>query len=105
MLRWPPLVATSLVDNQVVHPLWAFSVLMLLPVFLVVFNRFVDLQHPNTESSHSGPASFSKGGPVRLTRFVEMSLDTYSAKMNQVIAVGRFEHIGNASIRVERTTK
>ena len=75
------------------------SQLLLLPV---VSNPFVDL-HPNVESSHSGP-NFSEGGPVRLTRFVEMFLDTYYATVNEMIAAGRFEHIGHPSIRVEGTT-
>ena len=33
-----------------------------------------------------------------------MSLDTYHATVNEMIAAGRFEHIGHASIRVEGTT-
>ena len=48
--------------------------------------------------------SFLEGRPVRLTRFVEMSLDKYYATVNEMITVGRFEHIGHASIRVEGTT-
>ena len=47
---------------------------------------------------------FSGGGPVRLTRFVEMSLDSYYAHLNQMISLGRFEHIGRASIHLERAT-
>ena len=98
-----------LVDNQVppstVSPfsLAAPPVPTQNPAPPVVSNPFVDL-HPNTESSHSGPPSFSEGGPVRLTRLVEMSLDTYYATVNEMIAAGRFEHIGHASIRVEGTT-
>ena len=102
----PALAATSLVDIQVlpstVSPFSpeAPSVPTLLPVPPVVSNHFADL-HPNAESCHSGPPSFSEGGPVRLTRFVEMSLDTYYATVNEMIAAGRFEHIGHASVRVE----
>ena len=71
-----PPSSARLVDNQVppstVSPfsLAAPPVPTQLPVPRVVSNPFVDL-HPNTESSHSGPPSFSEGGPVRLTRFVE----------------------------------
>ena len=75
---------------------------MRLPQFRLSFLSL--LWYPNAESSHSGPPSFSEGGPVRLTRFVEMSLDTYYATVNEMIAAGRFEHIGHASIRAEGTT-
>ena len=47
---------------------------------------------------------FAEGGPVRLTRFVEMSLESYYAHLNQMISQGRFEHIGRASIRLEGAT-
>ena len=52
------------------------------------------------------PASiqFTEGGPVRLTRFVEMPLDVYYARLNQMVSQGRFEHIGRASIRLEGAT-
>ena len=41
---------------------------------------------------------------LRLTRFVEMSLDSWHAHLNQMISQGRFEHIGRASIRLEGAT-
>ena len=71
-------------------------------MFPVVSNPFVDL-YSNVESSFSGPPSFLEGGPVKLTRFVEMSSDICHATVNEMIVVGRFEHIGHASIR-EGTT-
>ena len=39
-----------------------------------------------------------------LTRFVEMSLDSYHAHLNQMISQGRFEHVGRVSIRLEGAT-
>ena len=49
----------------------------------------------------SPPIQFSKRGPVRLTRFVEMPLDAHCARLNQMVSQGRFEHVGRASIRLE----
>ena len=43
-------------------------------------------------------------GPVRLTRFVDMSLENYYATVREMVSSGRFEHIGRASIRVEGTS-
>ena len=48
--------------------------------------------------------NFPEGGPVRLTRFVEISLDSYYARVQEMIQAGRFEHIGRASIRLEGST-
>ena len=50
--------------------------------------------------SHSGPPCLSEVGPVRLTRFVEMFLDTFYATVNKMIAVACFE----LPTRVEGTT-
>ena len=43
-------------------------------------------------------------GPVRLTRFLEMSTDVYCATVNSLIAAGRFNHIGEASVLLEGQT-
>ena len=50
--------------------------------------------------SGSGGASL-KAGPVRLTRFVELSFEHYYSTVNEKVNAGRFEHIGRATIRVE----
>ena len=42
-----------------------------------------------------------EAGPVRLTRFVEMSLEHHYSTVNAMVNEGRFEHIGRATIRVE----
>ena len=40
----------------------------------------------------------------RLTRYVEMSLDTYYARLNRTVSQGRFKHIGRATFRLEGAT-
>ena len=42
-----------------------------------------------------------EAGPVRLTRFVDMSLETYYASVSNMVSAGQFEHIGRATIRIE----
>ena len=39
-----------------------------------------------------------------MTRFVEIPLDSYYARVQEMIQGGRFEHIGRASIRLEGST-
>ena len=67
----------------------------------VVSSPFVNLS-PSGNPSLVVP--FAKGGPVRLTRFVEMSLDSYYAHLNGMVSSGVFQHSGRASIRVEGTS-
>ena len=50
--------------------------------------------------SGSGGVSL-EAGPVRLTRFVGMSLEHYYSTVNEMVNAGRFEHIGRATVRVE----
>ena len=65
------------------------------------------MSSPFVNLSSSGNPSpvvpFAEGGPVRLTRFVEMSLDSFYAHLNGMVSSGVFQHIGRASIRVEGT--
>ena len=42
-----------------------------------------------------------EAGPVRLTRFLEMSLEQHYSTVNAMVNEGRFEHNGHATIRVE----
>ena len=51
----------------------------------------------------NSPIQFS-GGPVRLTGFVKMPLDTCCAHWNLMVSQGRLEHIGRAKNRPEGTT-
>ena len=38
---------------------------------------------------------------MRLTRFVEMSLETHCASVSNMVSAGQFEHFGRATIRIE----
>ena len=73
---------------------------------IVVSNRFVTMpvaaERPPSQSTF--PFQFPEGGPVRLTRFVEMPLDVYYARVNGMIQSGVFEDIGRATIRFEEKT-
>ena len=64
--------------------------------------------HPfvGVPTQRQSPATvlFSERGPVRFTRFVEMSLDSHCAHLNEMISQGRIEHIGRASIHLEKAT-
>ena len=42
-----------------------------------------------------------EAGPVRPTRFVDMSLEKYCATVSNMVSAGQFEHIGRATIRIE----
>ena len=42
-----------------------------------------------------------EAGPVRLTRFVDMSLENYYASVSNMVSAGQFEHIGRATIRID----
>ena len=53
---------------------------------------------PAPQSSNPTLLNFPEGGPVRLTRFVEIPLDSYNARVQEMIQAGRCEHIGRASI-------
>ena len=66
----------------------------------VVSSPFVNL---SSSGNPSLVVPFAEAGPVRLTRFVEMSLDSY-AHLNGMVSSGAFQHIGRASIRVEGTS-
>ena len=61
----------------------------------------VQCANPAPQSSNHTLLNFPEGGPVRLTRFVEIPLDSYYARVQEMIQAGRFEHIGRASIRLE----
>ena len=67
----------------------------------MVSSPFVNL---SSSGNPSPVVPFAEAGPVRLTRFVEMSLDSYYAHLNGMVSSGVFEHIGRASIRVEGTS-
>ena len=67
----------------------------------VVSSPFVNL---SSSGNPSPVVPFAKGGPVRLTRFVEMSLGSYYAHLNGMVSSGVFQHTGRASIRVEGTS-
>ena len=45
-----------------------------------------------------------EAGPVRLTRFLEMPRDHFYSTLSGPIVAGRFNHIGNASVRLEAQT-
>ena len=68
----------------------------------VASHPFVGL--PTQGGQPPATVQFSERGPVRLTRFVEMSLDSCYAHLIQMISQGRFEHIGRASIRLVGAT-
>ena len=72
---------------------------------IVVSNPFVTMpvaaEPPPSQSTY--PFQFPEGGPVRLTRFVEMPLDVYYARVNGMIQSGVFEDIGRATIRLGGT--
>ena len=57
----------------------------------------------NTVVSNRG-SPLPGAGPVRLTRFLEMPRDQYYATVNAMITAGRFNHIGEASVRLEGQT-
>ena len=69
---------------------------------MVASHPFVGV--PTQGGQSPATVQFAEGGPVRLTRFVEMSLDSNYAHLNQMISQGKFEHIGRASIRLEGAT-
>ena len=73
---------------------------------IVVSHPFVTMpvaaEHPPSQSA--SPFQFPEGGPVGLTRFVDMPLDVYYALVNGMIQSGNFENIGRAIIRLERKT-
>ena len=50
------------------------------------------------------PSPLPGAGPVRLTRFLEMPRDEYYATVNSLIVAGRFNHIGEPSVRLEGQT-
>ena len=47
------------------------------------------------------PQGHPEAGPVRLTRFVDMSLENYYATVNGMVLARAFEHFGHASVRVD----
>ena len=51
-------------------------------------------------SNRSSP--LPAAGPVRLTRFLDMPRDHFYATMNAMITTGRFNHIGEVSVRSRR---
>ena len=57
----------------------------------------------NTVASNRGPP-LPGAGPVRLARFLEMNRDQYYATVNAMITAGRFNHMGEASVRLEGQT-
>ena len=57
----------------------------------------------NTVASNRGPP-LPGAGPVRLARFLEMLRDQYYATVNAMITPGRFNHICEASVRLEAQT-
>ena len=57
----------------------------------------------NTVASNRGPP-LPGAGPVRLTRFPEMPRDQHDATVNAMITAGHFNHIGEASVRLEGQT-
>ena len=80
---------------------------------IVVSNPFVALPPERSAAPSAAPSihpcpsgdpssgPFPEAGPVRLTRFIEMSLDNYYATVSEMVSLGRFEHIGHATVRVE----
>ena len=50
-------------------------------------------------SQSASPFQLTEGGPVRLTRFVEMPLDVCYARVNGMIQSGVFEDIGRSTSR------
>ena len=70
---------------------------------IVVSHPFVTMpvaaERPPSQSA--SPFEFPKGGPVRLTRFVEMPWDVYCTRVNGMIQSGVFEDIGRATVRLE----
>ena len=50
------------------------------------------------------PSPLPGAGPVRLTRFWEMPRDECYATVNSLIVAGRFNHIGEPSVRLEGQT-
>ena len=56
---------------------------------------------PLSRPCPGGGGPFPDAGPARLTRFLEMSLDNYYATVSEMVSLGRFEHIGHATVRVE----
>ena len=73
---------------------------------IVVSHPFVTMpvaaEPPPSQST--SPFQFPEGGPVRLTRFVEMPLDVYHARVDGMIQSWVFEDIGRTTIRLERGT-
>ena len=67
----------------------------------IVPHPFTDAPVRGVQTVASAPLQFTEGGPVRLTRFVEVPLDACYARLNQMVSQSRFEHIGRASIRLE----
>ena len=67
-----------------------------------VSSPFVNLEGRQVESARTvHPEVHPEAGPVRLTRFVDMSLETYHASVSDMVSAGQFEHIGRATIRIE----
>ena len=69
-----------------------------------VSSPFVDLRGPPSVGARAPTGSHLEAGPVRLTRFVDMSLENYYATVNGMVLAGAFEHVGHASVRVEGAT-
>ena len=72
----------------------------------VVFNTFVTTTAPVQVRGHvrNSPSPLLGAGPVRVTRFLEMSTDEYCATVTSLIAAGRFNHSGEPSVRLEGHT-
>ena len=66
-----------------------------------VSSPFVDLRGPPSVAARATTVSHPEV-PVRLTRFVDMSLENFYATMNGMVLAGAFEHVGHASVRVGR---
>ena len=70
---------------------------------IVVSNPFVasDPDRIAAPSIHPVCGSFPEAGRARLTRFLGMSLDNSHATVSEMVSLGRFQHTGHATVRIE----
>ena len=70
---------------------------------IVVSNPFVALYLDRiaVPSIHPVCGSFPEAGRARLTRFLGMSSDNSYATVSEMVSLGRFQHTGHATVRIE----